>query len=380
VSTTDLDAAARPFDRAAAQGAWRDGGWTFATGLRGANVRGGDVLDVGAFGPVASARRAGEVGEAGGYDALVEGGALEAPFLPALSFARGAAGSLVATQAGPFGISLAARGVGDVASDGAREGADGAGSARLRASLPLARGWGSGDDGDPWVHRIDPRLEVATLGMGAGREAGPLTGAAPFALPSGAAWTTTAGLWTGVGRFGSRTAVEADAAAGFVGAFDRTSSGPLVRGRLALSHAWLALGGESAHVFPAGTTPVAGHAFVVRARVGREDGWSLGGALAAREGVDPVIARALTDAPLEPTSGFLAAEGWTGKGRASVPLGSRVVVRGGADADLNSGRLVAAAGALELRDPCGCVVVRANGAHRIGRDGVDVWVTVDLPR
>ena len=43
-------------------------------------------------------------------------------------------------------------------------------------------------------------------------------------------------------------------------------------------------------------------------------------------------------------------------------------------------QLVAAVGALELHDPCGCVVVRATAAHRIGRDGVDVWLTVDLPR
>ena len=59
--------------------------------------------------------------------------------------------------------------------------------------------------------------------------------------------------------------------------------------------------------------------------------------------------------------------------------GGRVVVRAAADADAETRQLVAALGSLELHDPCGCVVVRATVAHRIGRDGVDAWLAVDLP-
>jgi hypothetical protein len=47
--------------------------------------------------------------------------------------------------------------------------------------------------------------------------------------------------------------------------------------------------------------------------------------------------------------------------------------------DVTANDLVAAVGSLELHDPCGCVVVRATASHRIGRDGIDAWVTVDLP-
>jgi hypothetical protein len=32
-----------------------------------------------------------------------------------------------------------------------------------------------------------------------------------------------------------------------------------------------------------------------------------------------------------------------------------------------------------MHDPCNCVVLRATGAHRIGRPGIDVWISVDLP-
>jgi len=119
---------------------------------------------------------------------------------------------------------------------------------------------------------------------------------------------------------------------------------------------------------------------VARARIGPASGLNLGAHVAERDGVDPLVARALVDAPLEPASGFLALAGWTGGARLAVPLGSRVTTRAGADVDLDARQLVAAVGALELHDPCGCVVVRATAAHRIGRDGVDVWLTVDLPR
>jgi hypothetical protein len=95
--------------------------------------------------------------------------------------------------------------------------------------------------------------------------------------------------------------------------------------------------------------------------------------------VDPVLARALVDPTLEPASGFFAATGWTAGADAGVPFGSRITLRASSDADLTARELVAVGGAIELHDPCGCVVLRANGAERIGRGGVDVWLSIDLP-
>jgi hypothetical protein len=122
-----------------------------------------------------------------------------------------------------------------------------------------------------------------------------------------------------------------------------------------------------------------GGALVARARLGPAAGLNLTAHVAERDGVDPLLARALVEVPLEPASGFLSTTGWTGGARVAVPLGSRVTTRGGADMDLTSGELVAAIGSLELHDPCNCVVLRATAAHRIGRDGVDAWLSVDLP-
>jgi hypothetical protein len=102
--------------------------------------------------------------------------------------------------------------------------------------------------------------------------------------------------------------------------------------------------------------------------------------VAERDGVDPVSARALVDPVLEPATGFLDAPGWSGGALAAVPLGARITVHGGARADLDRRTLVASTGSLEVHDPCRCVVARLTTSQRLGREGIDVWVTVDLAR
>jgi hypothetical protein len=94
--------------------------------------------------------------------------------------------------------------------------------------------------------------------------------------------------------------------------------------------------------------------------------------------MDPILARALVDAPLAPSAGFLGARGWTVGSRLAIPFGSLIAVRGGTDLDLTAERVLFATGSLELRGRCGCIVLRTTGAHRLGRGGLDVWITVDF--
>ncbi len=375
VATTDLDVAARPFDRAAGQAILREDGWTVTSGIRASALRGGDLGDLGAGGPVVSARNAGAVGSAGAYDATVEGGGIVGAGLATTSFARAEGGTLLATRLGVVGASLALRGVGDVADDGARSGAEGSAQARATLALPLARPFSSGDDGDPWVHETTPRLEAAAFGTHAS-DVLVVPAGRGMVVPEGGAWMSTVGWDNAFSRWGSRASGELDVAAGVVG--DAREELPALRARASLGGAWVGLRGDVARV--ALSPERDGGAFVGRLRVGPASGLHGSVHVAERDGVDPLVARALTDAPLEPSSGFLSAAGWTGGGRVALPLGSRVTTRAGADYDFSASELVAVLGALELHDPCGCVVVRANAAHRIGRDGVDVWVTVDLPR
>jgi hypothetical protein len=373
IATTELDAASRVFDRLSAEGSWRSDGWTFAAGARATNLRGSGVLDLGAAGPVASARRGGTIGSLGAYDADVEGGSVGATNLATLSYARGGGGAMLATRLGALGASLALRGLGDVAEVGSTQGSDAAGSARAELTLPFARSFASSDATDPYRHRIEPRIGVSALASRGDELLGYLPSAGGI---RGGAWVADGGAATAIGRWGAHDGLELAASAGAAGD-DRTAL-PVARWRGAASSEWVGLGAEGAHVLGLRATEPRGNAFSARVRLGPANALSLAATVAARDGTDPILARALTDAPLEPSSGFLAAPGWTGGARLSIPWSPYVITRGGADADLSAEELVAARGSVEIRDKCGCVVIRANGAHRIGRDGVDVWLTIDL--
>lgn len=369
-ATTDVDAAARQYDRASARAAWRAQGWTFASGVRTVMLRGGDALDLGAGGPVVTARRAEAIARAGAYDATVEAGSVSGAGLGAATFVRAEGGTLLAARVGAVGASLALRGVGDLADDGSRSGFDGAVQARAGLSMPLVRAFDSASGADPWVHRAEPRVEVAARAARTSDVVVVPSARGAAVAPGGGAWIAAAGWSNALGRWASRAAAQLDASGGAVG--DASHVTPALRARTAVSSGWMGLSAEFARI-------VAGGALFARARLGPALGPSLSAHVAERDGIDPAVARVLVDAPLEPASGFLSSSGWTGGARVAVPLGARLTARAGADTDLDTRTLVAALGALELHDPCDCVVVRASAAHRIGRGGLDAWLAVELP-
>ncbi|MGO8994281.1 MAG: hypothetical protein ACLQVI_13210 [Polyangiaceae bacterium] len=385
VATTDLGAAAKPYDRVTGETSWRDGGWTLATGVRAIAPRGGGLTDLGAAGPTVTLRRAEAIGGAGAYDAILEGGALHETGRT-VSFARGELGTLLADRWGPLGASLALRAAGDAVADGdgtstpgapaaSQSGVDGAASARARVALPLSRSFESTGRNDPWVHRLEPAVEAAVLTVQGDDLLGVMPGRG-MSVVRGNAWTSDVALASEQGRWGARIGSDVSVAVGAVGSLEEGSSASLVtRGHAALSASFAGLSGEGARVWTQGGN---GGAFTARARIGELRGPHLVLLAAERDGIDPVLARALTDAPLEPSSGFLSAMGWTAGARAGIPWTYWLTTTGGADVDLTAQMLVAARGGIELRDHCGCLRVRANAAHRLGREGVDVWVTVDL--
>jgi hypothetical protein len=389
VSTTDVDAASRVFDRVSGEATLRSDGWAVSSGVRATNIRGDGIGDLGAAGPVASVRRDGTVGDVGAYDARVEGGALTGASLATTSFGRAAAGLLLATRTGPFRTTWSVRGAGDVAAAGALDGFDGAAQTRVELALPIERAFPSSAPNDPYWHRVEPRIEAGALGAGSQSAVfdSPASGFAPIPTASaasnngsslgtlsGVAWLADGGVSSTFGRWGAKEGIELRASAGAAGS-TQESAAAVLRWRGAGSTPWLGLGAEGAHVL-GGEAP--GYALAARLRVGPLTSLHFGANVAAREGVDPVLARALTDAPLPASMGFLAAGGWTGGARLSVPLTTYLTAGGGADADLSAERLLAGRGSLEFHDRCGCVVIAANGAERLGRPGVDVWLTVSL--
>lgn len=383
-STTELDAAAKPWDRASGSGALRLGPATLTMGARAVTRRGGDLTSVDASGPFAALRSSGALGANATYDATLEGGGLRlsGPAASAagrasetLSYARAEIGALAAARAGPVAAQVSARGAGDVAAEGRRSGADRAAGARARVGLPLARAFRSSRaNDDPLVHLVEPFAEAALLhahgdgllGTAPGRAASVVSGTAPLAA---------GGIRSTLGRWGRREALEIALASG-------TLLGPepaRVLGRATISASFEAFAAQAIGAQVGRTTTRGpGAAVVGRVRVGRTDGVRLLTNVAAQAGLDPVSARALTDAPLAPPTGLLAREGTTGGAELAIPWSRGLSTSFGADADMTRQTLVGVRGGVALRDACRCLTLRVDGAHRIGREGVDVWIALDF--
>ena len=366
-STTSLDAASRPYDTFAVEVSHL-GDVALALGVRGVTARGGPLFTAEAAGPVASASVGGSSGPLT-LDAILDGGVLRLPGNTALSFARADAGFEVAGHAGPFGLRDRVRVAGDVGSDGAVAGIDGAATSRATVSLPLVRAFEGGVVGDPLRHRIEPELAVAGIATHADGLLGVAAGRG-LAVVTGSALVAEAGLKTALGRWGRGDAVELDGAVGTIAAKDEVRAA--ARWRLAATTRLVGASAEGAHVLGEGD------AFVARFRLGAMDRFGFRAHAAARRALDPTVARALTDAPLAAPLGFLTKEGWTGGVGVSIPWASFLATRGGVDWDFEGPLVTSAWATIELRDKCGCFRVRINGAHRLGREGVDVWLGIDL--
>jgi len=384
-STTELDAASRPFDVGAAEASLEASSLVLATGVRSVALRGGDLLTADAAGPYVTVGHDAALGHVGTYDATLDGSVLHETGAGSIALGHAELGALLAGRASWMGLRATVRATGDAAADSTQTGAIGAVLARGEATLPFVRSFETSDHADPLRHRIEPVVTVAGL---ASDSSGGLTLIAARSMAflsesainaaSGQAGIASAGLRSALARWARGDGLEVEAHAGGVVDAAGVVHG-VVRWRARAGGSVLGLLGEGAHVFSA-ASGASGDAFVLRARVGSDRGSApmISAHVAARDGVDPVMARLLTDAPLEPAAGFLATPGYSGGVRASVPWTKWLATRGGVDMDLSALVLTAATGTIELKDTCGCFRVRLSASHRLGRDGVDVWATIDV--
>lgn len=365
-ATTDLEAASRPWDRAAAEASARGDGMLVALSARGVGRRGGEGSGWDAGGPGLVLRAAGALGRAGAYDATADGAVWKTNG-DSVGFGRLDAGAEVATRMGPVGARLASRVGGAASARGTAYGLDGAIATRAALTLPLARGFGDG--ADPVRHRIDPEIAVGGV---SGRDEGVLlfgTGRGASAV-AGTVAVPEVGLKTSLGRWASGAGIELGAHAGAL--VDRLRARAALRWRAAASARLVAVVADGGYV--AGE----GYALGARARLGPTDGFSLRAHVEAREGIDPIPARALTDASTSVGAGFLSREGVSLGGRANAPIFPWLSVWAGADGDATAIELLDVVAGIELRDRCGCLGLRVTGSHRLGREGVDVWATIDV--
>ena len=272
----------------------------------------------------------------------------------AIGFARGEGGGLLVAPAGPLRATLKLRGVGALADDGNRTDASGGAQARAAVAAPLARGFASGDTGDPWVHTTEPRMELAALATHAG-EILPL--ARGMAAPDGGAWVAAGGWSNSVGRWGSRTSADVDVIAGAVGGAGRAR--PALRGRVEASGGWWSLEADAARVQDGGAV---GGALLTRGRLGPASGLHLSVHAEERDGTDPdrregAGRRAPRAGERLPRGRGL--DGGAGAGRRS---GAASPSRGAPTGTSRRAEVVDARGSIELHDH-----VRLRGAAGDGR-------------
>jgi hypothetical protein len=402
--TVELAPAAQRHDHAAAETALRlDGGR--ANGLVAAAVRARGGRGDGALvaGPQGTLALGGGVAGAGVWDGDVRALALGDGGGGTTSVVVAGSGVELYARPGPLDVRLALRGRGrlaerrpdlpDVGAPAAGAGAggtsrDAVGAARVEVGLPLARSWERGSGAAPLVHTIGPVAEARAAV--AAREGGDFLAVERAALPAWS-WLAAGGAATAIGRWtGSALRLEARA-----GAIGEEGQRPLLlaHGRLLATAPALrtsiegALVGSDAAAFridDGGPSDgrAAGAALIGALRLGQELGPSIGVDAAGQSGSGAGRARAVAGGTAAALPGedldWLAGGGWSGGAEAAVPLSRSVRALARADADLGQAELVALRGGATYRHPCGCVAAELFAQHRLGRDGVDIWLGVDL--
>lgn len=380
-STLSLSEASLPLDRSRGEAFVREGPFTFSTSAVVLSRRGSEGLDSHAGGPMALASAGGNLGSIGSYDLSARGGAVRSAERSTTSFAQTEGHLGVSHPLGAFEVSLDGRGELAAADDGERSARFGTARGQAQVALPLVRGYSSADPSDPWRHLLEPRLSgVALLESTSGNpnanDPSFGRGIVPFYISGLGEGTRRvlvpeASLFNALGRWGARDGAELEIAGGYALGDVRA---PIARARLAASGDLLGASAESG----ARLDGDRGVAVSSRVRLGKEFGLRLEGRASGRAGIDPTLARALAPSMREAASAYFAASGFSAGGSLAIPWAHFITTRGGADVDLTTGSLLGTSGSIDLRDACGCVTLRLFGSHRIGRDGVDVWLALDL--
>lgn len=371
--TIELEAAARPYDRAGIESATRLGPLVVATGMRGLAARGrGGPFEGHVLGPHLSVLSGGALFSQGDWDALASAEVLAAP--RALHLLRAESGMALSAQPGALATRLSLRESLMLASSEGEMGLDAMLLARAEAGLPLVRDFGAGDA--PLVHLVEPRAELTGLlshVSGTGFDERPWL---PITPRQGGAALASAGFRTALGpRFGAWGG-SMDAALGALASQEVDRPEPLAHLRASWGSRHLGFSGEGAWRL---SPSERGRVLVGRARVGALEEKYLVLEVAGREGIEPLGARLLASPSLRtPSGGWLAFPGWSSSLDAGTRLLRVVQLEAGADADLTARELLGIRGSAGYEHPCGCLAANLSGQSRLGREGVDVWASLRL--
>lgn len=287
----------------------------------------------------------------------------------ALPHAVGRLGGEGTLHAGPMGIRVDSRQrvrAARAASD--RSSADAVASAGLTTSLPFVRTFGAEST---WVHWLAPEL-IARGALTAvdGRGGAGFTSAEP-----GPALAAGGGATTSIGTYGLES-LRISVRGGALG--NEAWTRPAGHARAAMEAGWLALawtGGLTRGEFDRWGTE-----HWIRGRIGDRDGIALRGDTVSRVGRSARGARWFSDLSTLPGEELtdIRQTGWTGGAQLDVPWTASLTSSSRLDGRLDEPRLLALGTALSYQHGCRCLRLGASAAHRLGRDGLDVALVVDL--
>jgi hypothetical protein len=389
-ATLNLDEAARAYDRGAVEVLVRPldgtilGGGVRAVGSRGGwgpsdrpawVAAGGLPNDRIAWGPRASLALGGALGSVGAWDQLFSMTTLQDEVAGPSNLLRTEGSAEVAARPSFLVLRAGVREAVTAADSVDGSGLDAVGVTRLEIAAPFVRDFPSDDA--PLVHVVEPRLRGALMSAHTSGWYWSSTGR-PIPLMSGEVATASGGLRSAWGRLLGHAGASIEGDAGAVGAIESGKIAdpiPVGRYRASWSSRYFGLGAEG------GARLRGEHGWVAvgRTRLGEQDGWHLQVKAAGRKGVEPLLARALA-APSaeEPSGGWLSDEGWTGAAEIAGELTRAVSAKVSADEDLTARTLLGVRGSIGYAHPCRCVSVDGFAGKRLGREGVDVWISIDL--
>ena len=116
-----------------------------------------------------------------------------------------------------------------------------------------------------------------------------------------------------------------------------------------------------------------------RTRAGRLDGLHIESHVTGGLDDSPIAARALASDHFPGTiRPYLDRPGWSAGSRLGIPWTRELASQFATEADVSEGRFMAWSAAVGYRHPCGCFAVVGRTGQRVGRDGLDAEVTLDL--
>jgi hypothetical protein len=362
-----LEEAAQRDDRARFSAGYSDGTATAGLSFLADANRGGPIGSVDAYGPGAHAGFGTALGRSLTVDADIDTATRREN--------AGATNTLVVHhgelafdgRVGPLAIEVAGKSRATLELRERDTGGTATAAVDVEASLPLVKRWNG--TSLPFEHWIVP-LVSGTLGVADSKAAS----LAPSLTQNGGFFTAAAGLRSTLGETAAeRGAVSASVRTGIVGEGDdvRAAVAFGAAGRLAFA----ALRAES--VLLTGTAPAA--LDVAEVRLGAREGEPfVRGRVSESVGTLPLLARAFAsgwDAPWVP---WLDRPGATTGAGVGMPWTRALATTADADYDASNRTLLGLRGSATYRHPCGCFAVTAWAGHRLGRSGVDSWLTLDL--